>query len=401
MLNTSKIWYIIHIFPWLILSLFLWANHRDVYREAEVLSEVREKILTSYVDPVTSDKLLKNALQGMLSGLDEYSEYLDEENLRQVLENTQGEFIGIGVVVSVESGMITVIAPVEDSPAAKAGILAGDKILSIDDQSTELMNLNEAIRRMRGDEGTPVRLKVIHEGSHIPIDIPITRGIIHIHSIKDQKMLTHSIGYLRLTKFNKNTAGELQQAIESLRLQGMKSLIIDLRFNPGGLMESAVEVLNLFVSDGILVYTKGRTPDSFQVFRAVANNTYKDLGLAILINKHSASASEIVAGSLQDHKRAFIVGERSYGKGLVQTIMILRDEHSAVKITTARYYTPSGRSIQRTQDNLGGVVPDTIVSISKEQEQKLMEQFYQGIKDSTADDIQLKQAMYLFPRSQQ
>lgn len=390
---SHKLWYIVHIFPWFILALFLWAGRSDVYREAEILAEVRDKILTSYVEPVTSDQLLTNALQGMMSGLDEYSEYLDEDGLRQIYETTEGEFIGLGIVVSIENGMLTIIAPVEDSPAAKAGVLAGDKITAIDDQNTESMSLNEAVRKMRGEQGTTVKLTIIHEGSRIPQDIYVMRGAIQIHSIKDQQMLTDSIAYLRLTKFNKNTASELEQAMQTLQQQGMKSLIIDLRFNPGGLMTAAVEVINLFISDGIIVYTKGRTPDSFQVFRATSGNTDTKLKLAILVNKRSASASEIVAGSLQDHRRAVVVGERSYGKGLVQTIIPLRDEKSAVKMTTARYYTPSGRSIQKTKDNPGGVMPDVVVNISREQEQKLMEQFYQGNKGTLGDDAQLKQAI--------
>jgi len=372
------------------------ASNRDAYREAEIIAEVREKILASYVDTVPSEKLVKGALQGMMSVLDDYSEYLDEDMLRQLYENTEGEFIGVGIVVTLENGVLSVIAPLEDSPAAKAGILPGDQILKIDHISTEIMGLNEAVLKLRGNPGSSITLTVLHENSKIPKDISMLRDVIQIHSVKAATLIDPQagIGYLRLTKFNKQTGKELAQAIENLVQQGMKSLILDLRFNPGGLVDAAVAVVDLFVQDGVIVYTKGRSPDSYQVFRATPQSGYESLPLVVLVNKRSASASEIVSGSLQDHHRATVIGERTYGKALVQTVLGLRDEKTAIKMTTARYYTPAGRSLQKTKEQEGGVVPDIAVIISVDEEQTLMQEFYQNAsKVPKSTDLQLQKAV--------
>ncbi len=355
------------------------AYQRDIYREAEIMAEVREKILTNYVEDVPSEKILKGALQGMTGILDPYSEYLDEDAYRQLFESTEGEFIGIGIVISIEDGVLTVVSPIDGSPSARAGILAGDKIIAINGEATEGLTVSEAAQKLKGKRGTQLVLSVIHEGNKVAQDITIIRDLIQIHSIKNAKMLDQEskIGYFRLTKFNKHTDQEVGEAIDSLISQGMQSLIIDLRFNPGGLLDSAVDIVNYFVTEGVIVYTKGRTPDSYKVFRANDKKNYQDLHLVILVNKRSASASEIVAGALQDYHRAIVIGNRTYGKGLVQTILKLRDGRSAIKLTTAKYYTPSGKSIQKGKDNEGGVIPDVQVPVTPEEEKDLMQQFYE------------------------
>ena len=371
----------------------------DAYREGEVIAEVRQKILSSYVEKVSSEKILKGALRGMMSVLDPYSEYLDEEYCKQIFESTEGEFVGVGIVVSIENGLLTVISPVEDSPAAIAGILAGDKIIAIDDSPAEGINLHDAILKLRGKKGSSVKLTVLHENSKTSQDISVVRGLIQIRSVKKVKIVDqqYGIAYLRLTKFNRHTAKELRAAIKKLMLKKIKSLIIDLRFNPGGLLDAAVDVVDTFISSGIIVYTKGRIPDSYQVFRATAKGSYTKINLVILVNKRTASASEIVSGALQDYHRAIIVGTRTYGKGVVQSILRLRDQKTAIKITTAKYYTPSGRSIQKTKNNKGGVVPDIIVPLTTEQEQELMQYFYRSYQKPTKDfvDYQLRQALLL------
>ncbi len=393
--------YIFIALPWIILSGILVAHNHDVYYEAELLAEVREKIFSNYVDSVASKKLLKGALQGMMSELDEYSEYLDEDMLKQVYENTEGEFVGIGVVLTMENGFLTILSPIEDSPAAEAGILAGDRILAIDGQNTDRWTLEEATLKMRGQQGTTIKLTIRHEGNKTSQDIIIVRKTIQIVSIKGSKIVdsANKVGYMRLTEFNRHTKDELIKNIQNLQQQGMKSLVLDLRFNPGGLMDAAVDVVNLFVSDGIIVYLKGRTAENYRVFRASSQALFENIPLIVLLNKRSASASEIVAGSLQDHRRAKIVGERSYGKGLVQTVISLRDEKTAIKLTTARYYTPSGRIIQKTKEKEGGIVPDISIPISLEEEQKILEQFYQSKNNKeNVLDIQLQKSIELLKK---
>ncbi|MBP7022308.1 MAG: S41 family peptidase [Planctomycetes bacterium] len=370
------------------------------YRDAELLAEVRERIMQNYVDEVSSKQLLNGALQGMLNTLDPYCEYLDKEAYKELFEISEGEFVGIGIVVGVENGMITVLSPVEDSPAAKAGILAGDRILFIENESTENMRLNEVIQKIRGVKGSKVKLSVLHVGEQIPEIIQVTRDTIHISSIKDAHIIDeiYKIGYLRLTKFNKHTGEELEQTIEKLLQQDMKSLIIDVRYNPGGLLNAAIDVVNLFIEKGTIVYTQGRTLGSKSTFTADNKKNYLDLPLVLLVNKRSASASEIVAGALQDYNRATIVGTTTYGKGLVQTILPLRDEETAIKITTARYYTPLGRSIQKTDTNPGGVEPDIEIPITTDEEKDLMLQFYKHTEVNYNKDKQLQQAIKILQK---
>lgn len=376
----------------------LFAYSVDAYREAEVISEIRDKIRQYYVDDIPAEKIFRGALAGMVSVLDQHSEYLDEDNYKQLFEGTEGEFIGIGIEISQEEGILTVISPIEGSPAAKSGVLAGDKIIAIDGQSTEGLSLPDAVRRLRGKKDTRVVLTVIHEGSKTTTDVEIVRDRIQIQSIKDASIVDQeqAIGYLRIVKFNRHTGEELRKSVAELTQQGMKSLVIDLRFNPGGLLDAAVAVVDAFIADGVVVYTKGRNPESHKVYRATDDNGYDKLPLAVLVNKRSASASEIVAGALQDYHRAVLVGSHTYGKGSVQSVIPLKDEKSAIKLTTAKYYTPSGRSIEKGQDIAGGIQPDVKVELTLEEERELVNWLYgtarpKGVVGSM--DKQLHKAM--------
>ncbi len=354
----------------------LFAYTLDAYREGEIIAEVRNKILTYYVSDTSPDKLLEGALNGMVSTLDAYSSYLDTERYKQIFEGTKGEFVGIGIEITIENGFLTVITPIDDSPAAKSGILAGDKILEINGESAERISLDEALKRLRGEIQEKVTLKVIHEGEKTPTDIEIIRDQIQIVSVKGVEIIErkNSIGYVRLVRFNQNSANELEEAIEDLKEQGMKKLVLDLRFNPGGLLNSAVDIVDLFISKGTIVYTKGRVTASHQTFHATNSTTWK-LPLAIIINRGSASASEIVAGALQDYHRAIIVGSKSFGKGSVQTILPLKDERTGLKLTTARYYTPSGRCIQKEPGIEGGIFPDVLLPLELDEQRQLLNWF--------------------------
>lgn len=387
---------------------FVWellpAYTLDAFRDAEIIAEVRHIIQKNYIEDISSQKLLEGSLQGMVSVLDEYSEYLDEEDYRKLAEGTEGKFVGIGIEITQENKILTVIAPIEDSPAAKAGILAGDKIIAIDRKSSEGMSVSEAVKILRGDKGDRVMLTVIHEGSKVSEDITVVRDTINIESIKDCSMVDqeHGIGYLRLVKFNNNTSEKLREKIDWLSAQGMKSLILDLRFNPGGVLQSAVDVVNCFLKEGVIVYTKGKTSKSRTIFRATPENTYDKLTLAVLVNKSSASASEIVAGALQDHHRAVIVGAKTYGKGMVQSIITLRDEKTAVKLTTAHYYTPAGRNIQRDErDSEGGIEPDILSPMSLEEERwlELWLRRPDKRKENNFEDRQLQKALEIIKNS--
>lgn len=366
----------------------------NAYRQAEIIAEVRNKILSFYVDDVDSDKLLRGALDGMVSALeDPYASYLNAEDYKKITEGTEGQFIGIGIEIAIKNNFLTVVSPIEGSPASRVGILVDDKILEINGDSTEGITIEGAIEKLRGKVGTKVELRIMHRDSNQSVILEITRGRIELKSIKDPHIVDnqYNIGYVRLTRFNKNTYKDLKKHIALLQQQGMKHLILDMRFNPGGLLTASVEVVNAFISDGVVVTTKGRLATTHQTYTATKNKLCWDGPLAVIINGSSASASEIVAGALQDYHRAIIVGSRSYGKGSVQSIISLRDEKRALKITTAKYYTPSGRSIQKTSTNKGGVVPDEIISFSTKKQGELIRSFSE--KDYVFNDEQLKKAI--------
>ncbi len=335
------------------------ANDRpDVpLEELRAFSEIFGRIKSNYVEPVEDKELFKNAIKGMLSGLDPHSTYLDLEDFKNLREGTSGEFGGLGIEVTMEDGFVRVVSPIDDTPAAKSGILAGDIIIRLDDTPVKGLSLRDAVAKMRGKPGSDILLTIIRDGEDKPLKIKLTRAIIKVKSVK-HKTLEEGYGYVRISTFQQRTGESLNNAIDQLKMDNdgkLKGLVLDLRNNPGGLLNAAVDVSDSFITKGMIVYTDGRVPDSKQQFTAKPTDILKGAPIVVLVNGGSASASEIVAGALQDHRRAVIMGTKTFGKGSVQTVMPLTYD-TAVKMTTALYYTPSGRSIQAE-----GIVPDIIV----------------------------------------
>ncbi len=319
--------------------------------ELRTFTEVLERIRTSYVEPVDDATLLENAIRGMLDGLDPHSAYLEPEAFRGLQDSTSGQFGGLGIEVGQEDGMIKVISPIDDTPASRAGIEPGDLIVKIDDQPVKGMSLMDAVERMRGPVGSKITLTLVR-GAGRPFDVQLERAVVKVKSVRTET-LEPGYAYLRITQFQNNTGDELRRSLKALNSKGeLKGLVMDLRNNPGGVLQAAVEVADSFLSEGLIVYTKGRLPNSEIRFNASAINPGEDIPLVVLINGGSASASEIVAGALQDRGRAVIMGTDSFGKGSVQTVLPLNNDR-ALKLTTALYYTPNGRSIQAQ-----GIVPD-------------------------------------------
>ena len=339
--------------------------------ELRQFSSVFSTIKNNYVEPVTDKKLIDGAIAGMLADLDPHSAYLDADAFKEMQSSTQGEFGGIGIEVGAEDGAVKVISPIEDTPAAKAGIRAGDLIAKINDASTKGMTLTEAVKSMRGPVKTPITLTIVRQGMDKPLVLTLVRDTIHVKSVRS-KMLDNSIAYVRIAQFQERTGTDLVKQINELGAQGIpKGFVLDLRNDPGGLLHSAIGVAGAFLpNNALVVSTDGRTPDAKRKYTAATKDYdagegdylanlpgwIKTVPMVVLINVGSASASEIVAGALQDHKRATILGNRSFGKGSVQVILPISDE-TAIKLTTSRYFTPLGRSIQAT-----GIAPDLVVT---------------------------------------
>lgn len=322
--------------------------------ELRTFSDVFGRIKNDYVVDVDDKELIENAIRGMLSGLDPHSSYLDAEQFTELQVGTTGQFGGLGIEVGMENGFVKVIAPIDDTPAQRAGVQAGDLIIRLDDTPVKGMTLSEAVKVMRGKPGSDIELTIVRDGLDQPLKLTITRDIIKVKSVK-ARMLEPGFGYLRISQFQSKTAENLVDAIEDLKKENggpLKGTVLDLRNNPGGVLNGAVAVSDAFLDKGMIVYTEGRIADSKLRFNATPDDVINGAPLVVLVNQGSASASEIVAGALQDHKRAIIVGSQTFGKGSVQTILPLSSE-SALKLTTARYYTPSGRSIQAE-----GITPD-------------------------------------------
>lgn len=329
--------------------------------ELRTFTEVFNRIKSDYVTEVSDKKLLDDAIQGMLSGLDPHSSYLDPEGFKEIRIGTEGEFGGLGIEVSMEDGLVKVIAPIDDTPAARGGIKAGDIIVRLDERPVKGMTLTEAVKMMRGKPGSDIKLLVMREGNNKPISVTLKRAVIKIQSVKS-RLLDDGYGYLRVTQFQSNSGDAVVAALNKLKQENkgsLKGLVLDLRNNPGGVLNAAVAVSDAFLSKGLVVYTKGRVNDSEMRLAATPNDYLNGAPMVVLVNGGSASASEIVAGALQDHKRAVVMGTKTFGKGSVQTIVPMSNG-AALKITTARYYTPNGRSIQAT-----GIVPDIAVEEAK------------------------------------
>lgn len=322
--------------------------------ELRTFAEVFGRIKSDYVEQVDDRELLESAIRGMLAGLDPHSSYLDSEEYRDLQVGTSGEFGGLGIEVGMEDGFVKVIAPIDDTPAQRAGMKAGDLIIRIDDKPVKGMTLNEAVKIMRGKPGTEIGLSVLREGGERPFKVQLVRDVIHVASVKS-RTLEPGYGYVRISHFQSRTTEDLLKVIGELKEESegeIKGLVLDLRNNPGGVLNSAVGVSDAFLGGGLIVYTKGRVDDSELQFKAGPDDVLEGAPIVVLVNGGSASASEIVAGALQDHKRAIIMGGPTFGKGSVQTIVPI-DNKTALKLTTARYYTPSGRSIQAQ-----GIEPD-------------------------------------------
>lgn len=327
------------------------------YKEVIALTQVMRRVREQYVEPVDDAELLKNAIRGMLEGLDPHSNYLDEEAFEDMNITTRGQFGGLGIEVTMQDGFVRVVTPIDDTPAERAGLEPGDIIIRLDDKPVKGMSLRDAVNIMRGEPGDPIRLTIVREGETAPLDVKIVRDIIKVTAVK-QRMLENGIGYVRITQFQGNTGNTMLDAIKKLENENkdpLKGLVLDLRNNPGGVLNAAVDVSGAFLDKGLVVYIQGREEATRRDYNASAGDKLEGAPIVVLVNEGSASASEIVAGALQDHKRAVIVGRKSFGKGSVQTIMPLT-ETTAIKMTTARYYTPSGRSIQAD-----GIEPDIVL----------------------------------------
>jgi carboxyl-terminal processing protease len=320
-------------------------------------SDIFSRIKTDYVEDVEDDVLLEHAIRGMLSGLDPHSTYLNPDEYNELRIGTSGEFGGLGIQVGMEDGFVKVISPIDDTPAFEAGLEAGDLIIRLDEKTVKGLTLNDAVKIMRGKPGTDIELTVVREGEDKPMKFVVTRDIIKVKSVKN-RLLDPGYGYIRISNFQSRTAPQLLEAVNNLKEENkadLKGLVLDLRNNPGGVLNAAAEVTDLFIDKGKLVYTEGRIDNSHYEYNAKPGDILDGAPVVVLINGGSASASEIVAGALQDHKRAVVMGSKSFGKGSVQTIQELRSG-GAVKITTARYFTPKGRSIQGA-----GITPDIIL----------------------------------------
>ncbi len=327
----------------------------DTYRQLNLFGDIFERVRADYVEKPDDAKLIEAAINGMLSSLDPHSTYMDAKNFRDMQVQTRGQFGGLGIEVTMEDGLVKVVSPIDDTPAAKAGVQAGDLITKLDDQDVKGMSLNEAVEKMRGAVQTPIKLTIIRKGSDKPIELTLMRDVINIKSVRG-RVEDGDVAYIRITSFSEQTAEGLKKAMEDLAAQigedKLKGYIIDLRNNPGGLLDQAVEVSDTFLDRGEIVSTRGRNADETERRNARPGDLAKGKPVIVLVNGGSASASEIVAGALQDHKRATILGSLSFGKGSVQTVIPVSG-NAAIKLTTARYYTPSGRSIQAK-----GIQPD-------------------------------------------
>lgn len=323
-------------------------------RDLQAFTDIMEQVREHYVEEVDDEELIQNAIRGMLEGLDPHSSYLDKQEYREFSISTTGKFGGLGIEVQMQNGFVRVVAPIDDTPADRAGIESGDLVIQIDEKPVKGMTLTEAVKLMRGKPGTDIELTILRSGVEQPFKVTITRDIIKVRSVRGRS-LDEGFGYVRISTFNVGTGKALREQISELKEENdgnLKGLVLDLRNNPGGVLPAAVEVSNAFLHSGVIVSVKGRSSEASRDFKATPGDVMGRKPVVVLVNGGSASASEIVAGALQDHERGIIMGTKTFGKGSVQTLLPVQNS-SAIKLTTARYYTPSGRSIQAE-----GVEPD-------------------------------------------
>lgn len=359
------------------------AGNEETFRQLELFGDIFERVRSFYVDDTSDKELIESAINGMLQSLDPHSSYLNEENFRDMQVQTRGEFGGLGIEVTMEQGFVRVVSPIDDTPAARAGIEAGDLITHLDGESVIGLTLADAVDKMRGRVGSDITLTIRREGRD-PFDVVVTRDVVRIQSVRSR--VEGDIGYVRITTFNEQTNDGVNREIAKIKEElgeRMAGLVLDLRRNPGGLLDQAIKVSDAFLERGEIVSTRGKDEDDAQRFNAQPGDLIKGLPMVVLINGGSASASEIVAGALQDHRRAVIMGTQSFGKGSVQTIMPIPG-HGAMRLTTAAYFTPSGRSIQKT-----GVTPDIIVEQARiettEEPQRVREEDLRNARDGDSN----------------
>ncbi len=328
----------------------------DTYRQLNLFGDVFERVRADYVEKPDDGKLIETAINGMLAGLDPHSSYMDSKSFRDMQVQTRGEFGGLGIEVTMEDGLIKVVAPIDETPAAKAGVLANDLITKLDEDQVQGLTLNQAVEKMRGAVNTKIKLTIMRKGVDKPLELTLTRDVIRVRSVRSSAE-GDDVGYIRMSQFNEQTTEGLKKAFSDIGAKisddKLKGYVLDLRNNPGGLLDQAISVSDAFLQKGEIVSTRGRNAEETQRFNAKAGDLTKNKPIIVLINGGSASASEIVAGALQDHRRATVIGTRSFGKGSVQTIIPLGSGNGALRLTTARYFTPSGRSIQAK-----GITPD-------------------------------------------
>lgn len=367
----------------------------QTYQHLKVIVDVLELIKESYVEQIDPQKLVYGAAKGMVAELDDYSQFMEPDVYDRVKSDTEGEFGGIGIRVDTREGWLTVVTPLPNTPAWRAEMLPGDKIIKIEGESTKDLIIDEAIKKLRGKPGTQVKLTTAREAEDknaewITKDLTLTRELIKTENVK-WRMLDAKTGYIKIVEFTGHATENFEKALAELKGKGMEALVLDLRYNPGGLLSAAVDVSKLFMNENrMIVFTKGRKPENYQEFRANGSAAFELLPVVVLINRYSASASEIVAGAMQDNKRAVIIGERSFGKASVQSMIPLSDK-SALRLTIAKYYTPSGKSIQHDAKNeTGGITPDIEIKVPLELEKKLLQQgeelYYPGKDGKEAKD---------------
>ena len=343
------------------------ARSNNIYEELKVFTDVLGLLQKEYVEETNSNELMYGAIKGMLETLDPHSAFMPPNMYKEMQEETKGRFEGLGIEITIKEGILMVVSPIEDTPAFKAGILAGDQILKIDGDSTKNLTLMDSVKRLRGPKGTKVTITIMREGFVKPRDFTLTRDVIPVRSVRHE-LLEKQYGYIRLSQFQEKTEGELDKALKALEEESkgsMKGLVLDLRNNPGGLLDQAVKVADRFIESGLIVSMEGRREDQKMKFFAHSQGTIARYPLIVLVNGGSASASEIVAGAIQDHGRGILVGTQTFGKGSVQTIFPLKDG-SGLRLTTARYFTPNGRSIQAK-----GIIPDILVKPALSEEEKV------------------------------
>jgi carboxyl-terminal processing protease len=332
------------------------------WKDARLLAEVLEHVRREYVERISDQELIEAAIRGMIADLDPHSAFLDPEQFDEIRISTTGEYSGVGIEVALENGVVKVVNPIEDTPAFRAGVLAGDRILAVDDVPVDAENLNDTIDRMRGRVGTPVKISIARGPDPKPMEFTLARAAVQVHSVT-QNLLEPGLGYVKISHFSETTTPDLERAIAKLKKTSggaLRGLVLDLRNNPGGVLEAAVDVSDVFLDGGLIVTANGRAPDAQFSMDAQPGDDLNGAPLIVLVNGGSASASEIVAGALQDHHRARLVGSQTYGKGSVQTVMALSDGH-AIKLTTSKYFTPSGASIHQR-----GIKPDVAVEDTKD-----------------------------------